>query len=72
VKSVYRCTECLTDVVVGWEDSVENCPRCGGIMEPAMIKVMESGKPLVNEDIQKIRTRSMQQTLKLGLNLDSN
>jgi len=72
VKSVYRCTECLTDVVVGWEDSVENCPKCGGIMEPAMIKVMESGKPLVNEDIQKIRTRSMQQTLKLGLNLDSN
>jgi len=72
VKNVYRCTDCLTDVVVGWKDSVEKCPKCGGIMKPAMIKVMESGRPLVNEDIQKIRMRSMQQTLRLGLSLDSN
>ncbi|MEM0119944.1 MAG: nicotinate phosphoribosyltransferase [Thermoprotei archaeon] len=70
-KTVYRCVNCLTDVVVAWGDSYNKCPKCGGTMEPAMVKVMEAGRPLFNEDIQSIRSRSLKQTMKLGLNLDS-
>jgi len=67
LKNVYRCVECLSDVVVGWGEKVERCPKCGGPMEPALVKVLEAGKTLVEDDITTIRSRAIQQTSKLGL-----
>jgi nicotinate phosphoribosyltransferase len=69
LKSVYRCTTCLSDLVVPWGNSVEKCPRCGGKMEQAMVKVVDGGKPLIDQDIAEMRRRSLSQTAKLGLEL---
>lgn len=69
LKSVYRCVECLSDVVVGWGESAASCPKCGGRMEQALVKVMEQGRQLLEEDVATMRERALRQTAKLGLRL---
>lgn len=67
LKNVYRCVECLSDVVVVWGESVVACPRCGGKMEQALVKVIEGGRQILEEDVTTIRSRAIAQTSKLGL-----
>lgn len=71
LKNVYRCVECLSDVVVAWGEGVGVCPKCGGRMEQALVKVMEAGRPLVEEDVATMRARAIGQASKLGLKLAS-
>jgi nicotinate phosphoribosyltransferase len=39
-KQVYRCRECLRDLIVPWDAEV---PECHGLMEPLLTPLVENG-----------------------------
>ena len=43
-KEVWRCVECLTDVVLPFGKPQPNCPKCGGKMEPMLKPLIKNGK----------------------------
>lgn len=43
-KEVWRCVECLTDVVLPFDKPQPNCPKCGGKMEPMLKPLIKNGK----------------------------
>ncbi len=67
-KQVYRCWNCLKDVVALADESVERCPSCGGPVEPLLTKVMERGRILVErESPENLRKRVLTQIQKAEL-----
>ena len=43
-KEVWRCVECLTDVVLPFDKPQPSCPKCGGKMEPMLKPLIKNGK----------------------------
>ncbi len=66
-KRVWRCTKCLTDVLLPARDPSPRCPSCGGKTRTLLVPLIKKGKivaklPSVNE----IRKRVLGQLEKLG------
>jgi len=47
-KQVWRCWDCMTDVVTPFQAGAQRCPSCGGEMEP-MLKPLIKGGHIVAE-----------------------
>jgi nicotinate phosphoribosyltransferase len=47
-KQVWRCSQCLTDVVLPFEVTQPKCKRCGGDTQPMLRPLIQNGK-LVTE-----------------------
>ncbi len=64
-KQIYRCPECLQDVIVPWDAEV---PECHGKMEPLLNPLVKNGK-IVQEFLSAGATRDyvLEQTKKLDL-----
>ena len=43
-KQVWRCPECLMDVVIPYKDPKPKCPKCGGETQLALKPLVENGK----------------------------
>lgn len=43
-KAVWRCTECMTDMVLASREPQPSCPLCGGGMEPLLKPLVKGGK----------------------------
>ena len=43
-KQVWRCHDCLVDIVLRWGDDVPACPRCGGETEAMLRPLIEAGE----------------------------
>jgi nicotinate phosphoribosyltransferase len=43
-KQVWRCKECLVDIVLPFGSSKPECPRCGGETEPMLKPLIKGGK----------------------------
>ncbi|MEM2217373.1 MAG: nicotinate phosphoribosyltransferase [Thermofilaceae archaeon] len=67
-KQVYRCWNCLKDMVTLAEDNAEKCPSCGGPVEPLLTKVMEVGRILIERELpENLRKRVLTQIQKVEL-----
>ena len=67
-KQVYRCWNCLVDVVTLEGAEPPKCPSCGGEMEAILRIVMRSGKLLAKpEPPQELRRRVLEQLEKVEL-----
>ncbi|RLE77810.1 MAG: nicotinate phosphoribosyltransferase [Thermoprotei archaeon] len=68
VKVVYRCSECLTDVVRLEGEPTPKCPNCGSDMEPLLKPLMRSGEPVCElPSPDEVRKRVLEQLDKLDL-----
>ena len=68
VKKVYRCPECLIDIVRLEGEERPKCPRCDGPMEEALKPVIRGGKIVGGlEEPESIRKRVLHQLEKLEL-----
>ncbi|MGD2250994.1 MAG: nicotinate phosphoribosyltransferase [Candidatus Methanofastidiosia archaeon] len=64
-KQVYRCPECLRDVIVPWD---QDAPVCHQEMEPLLKVIVKNGKIVrKQEDPSKIRQHVLEQVKKLDL-----
>lgn len=67
-KQVYRCWNCLKDVVALADENMERCPSCGGSVKPLLTKVMEKGRILVEgESPENLRKYVLTQIQKVEL-----
>jgi nicotinate phosphoribosyltransferase len=65
-KQVWRCPECLIDVVLPFDSIKPECPQCGAETEPMLEPLLEGGK-IVSElpEPKKIRRHVLEQIDKL-------
>ena len=67
-KQVYRCWDCLTDIVALANEPQPACPRCGKPMQPLLTKVIEKGTIKIDiEPPQKLREKILSQLEKVEL-----
>jgi len=67
-KQVWRCQECLVDVVLPFDSSKPECPRCGGETEPMLKPLIEGGKIVAELPIpREIRGYVLEQMKKLSI-----
>lgn len=67
-KRVYRCWDCMADLVTLASEQQPTCPKCGKPMQPLTEKVMEKGVVKVEiEPPQKLRERVLSQVAKVEL-----
>jgi len=67
-KQVYRCWECLIDIVALADEPQPACPRCGKLMQPLLTKVIEKGTIKIDiEPPQKLREKVFSQLEKVEL-----
>jgi len=67
-KRVYRCWDCMADLVTLVSEQQPTCPKCGKPMQPLTEKVMEKGVVKVEiEPPQKLRERVLSQVAKVEL-----
>jgi nicotinate phosphoribosyltransferase len=64
-KQIYRCSECLKDVIVPWDSDV---PECHGKMEPLLHRVVDNGK-ITRKSVSAAETREyiLEQVKRLNL-----
>ncbi len=64
-KQVWRCSRCLTDVVLPGGARGPKCPACGGKTSALLIRVMKKGRITIREpEVDQIRKRVMAQLKK--------
>lgn len=63
-KQIYRCPECLRDVVTPWDS---DAPECHGTMEPLLHLLVENGKIVQRLSAAKTREYVLNQVEKLDL-----
>jgi nicotinate phosphoribosyltransferase len=67
-KQVYRCWDCLTDLVTLAGEPRPSCPKCGKPMQPLLEKVMEKGVLKAEpEPPQKLREKVLSQVARVEL-----
>ena len=67
-KQVWRCPECLADVVRPFGEEGPSCPRCGQDMEPMLRPLVEEGRIVAElPDPTEIRRYVLEQLEKLEL-----
>jgi nicotinate phosphoribosyltransferase len=67
-KQVYRCDECLADVVAPSDAQAPRCPKCGKPMRPLLETYIEDGKPVKKvEDPHSVRKYVLEQLKKVEL-----
>lgn len=65
-KQVWRCPECLVDVVLQFDSPRPECPECGGETEPMLKPLIEGGKIVAElPEPKEIRRHVLEQTKKL-------
>lgn len=65
-KQVYRCWDCLVDVVALASEPQPTCPRCGEPMQPLLTKVIEKGTIKIDiEPPHKLREKVLSQLSKV-------
>jgi nicotinate phosphoribosyltransferase len=64
-KQIYRCSECLRDVIVPWDS---DAPECHGEMEPLLHKLVDNGK-IARKGLSAAKTREyvLEQVKRLDL-----
>ncbi|RLE77987.1 MAG: nicotinate phosphoribosyltransferase [Thermoprotei archaeon] len=68
IKQVYRCWNCMIDVVKLRNEKPPKCPKCLGEMKPLLGKVIENGKIVIDfDEPSKVREYVMKQFKKLDL-----
>ncbi len=69
-KQVWRCPECLVDMVLPFDSSKPVCPRCGGETEPMLKPLIEGGKIVVElPEPKEIRGYVLEQIEKVSVEL---
>ena len=67
-KQVWRCPECLVDLVMPFGEGGPSCPSCGGEMEPMLKPLVEKGRIVAKlPDPGQIRKYVLEQLEKLEL-----
>ena len=67
-KQVWRCPECLADVVLPFNKSQPECPHCGGKMESMLKPLIKNGKIVAElPKPSEIREYVLEQVSKLAL-----
>lgn len=66
-KKLYRCTNCLSDYVLPWEEKIGSCLKCEAKTREALVKVIDKGKLVSHDTEREARKRAMDQSKKLGL-----
>ncbi len=66
-KQVWRCPECLVDVVLPFDSPKPECPECGGETEPMLKPLIEGGKIVAElPEPKEIRRYVLEQIGKLS------
>lgn len=67
-KQVWRCQQCLTDLVLPFDKSQPRCPHCGGKTEPMLKPLIKNGKIIAKlPKPSEIREYVLEQISKLKL-----
>ena len=67
-KMLYRCEECLVDIVKLESEELPKCPTCGGEMKPLLEKYLENGKVVKEpEPPKEVKNRVKSQVEKIPM-----
>jgi len=66
-KKVWRCPNCLIDIVSRIGESQPNCPKCSGETEPMLLPLIEKGKVVAKlPNVDEIRAYVLEQLQKIS------
>lgn len=66
-KRVWRCPNCLVDVVLPEAESMPGCPNCGGKTEPALHQIINDGRVVGLPSVDEIRDKVLSQLSKVSI-----
>lgn len=66
-KRVWRCPNCLIDIVLPEAESTPKCPNCGGKTELALCQLVKNGKVMGLPSVDEIRDSVLSQLSKISI-----